>query len=351
MAALSLDPDARTLGVTPAGGEGESWPLASLRRLPDRATGDPLVLGLAEEAGPAASARRLHVDGPARAALEPVLSPSAMPDRSLWRRVLLTWLGAALLLAGLFYAALPGLAGLLASRTAPEAQIALGDVLFGHVRDGALGLEMPLCTGAEGQAALDRLTALVAAGTDLPFPLRVVAIDDGDDELPNAFALPGGRIAFTESMILGAASPEEVAAVLAHELGHVVADDPMRGLLQNVSGIAVLSVLAGDVSGGGMLGGIAGGALAAGYTRGAERRADAFAVARMSELGVGGEALSAVFARLRDRYGEVGGVLAGFATHPRLTSRIELADAVAPSGPPRELLDPRSWEALRSICD
>jgi predicted Zn-dependent protease len=255
------------------------------------------------------------------------------------------------LLAALFYAALPALAGALASRVAPDAQVALGDAIFAQIRDGALGQAMSVCAEPEGQGALDALAARVAGNTALPSPLRVAVLDDRRRALPNAFALPGGRIAFTRSMIREAEAPEEVAAVLAHELGHVVADDPMRGLLQTVSGIAVLSVLAGDVSGGGILGGVAGGALAAGYTRGAERRADAFAVARMSELGVAGDALSAVFARLRERHGEVEGLLAGFATHPRLSSRIARADAVPARGPSEALMSDDAWQALRGICD
>ncbi len=66
---------------------------------------------------------------------------------------------------------------------------------------------------------------------------------------PNAFALPGGQIVFTDEMIEISESDDEILAVLAHEIGHVVHQHGMRRLVQDsLLSFAVLA-LTGDASG------------------------------------------------------------------------------------------------------
>jgi len=51
---------------------------------------------------------------------------------------------------------------------------------------------------------------------DLPYEVRAIK----DDEIPNAFSLPGGIVYFTTGMIQLAESDSELAGVMAHELAH-----------------------------------------------------------------------------------------------------------------------------------
>jgi beta-barrel assembly-enhancing protease len=51
-----------------------------------------------------------------------------------------------------------------------------------------------------------------------PFNYRVFI---ADDSAPNAFALPGGVIFVTKSLLVTLKSESELAAVLAHEMGHI----------------------------------------------------------------------------------------------------------------------------------
>ncbi|MDX7324874.1 M48 family metalloprotease, partial [Providencia rettgeri] len=48
----------------------------------------------------------------------------------------------------------------------------------------------------------------------------------------NAVTLPGGRIVVFDGLIRAAKSPDEVAGVVAHEIGHVRHRDVMEGLLR-----------------------------------------------------------------------------------------------------------------------
>ena len=52
---------------------------------------------------------------------------------------------------------------------------------------------------------------------------------------PNAFALPGGTIIFTDEMIMLSEHDDELLAVLIHEIGHVVHRNGMRTIIQDSS--------------------------------------------------------------------------------------------------------------------
>ncbi|MEM7644095.1 MAG: M48 family metallopeptidase [Pseudomonadota bacterium] len=324
-----------------------SWSMAELRRLPDRAPGGLVVVALG--AGP----ERLVADGDVGAHLARLVPRIAPAEgRPLARPAILTGLAGAAFLAALFFAVLPVLAAGLARLMDPEAEMAMGDLSYDQARL-FFGLGQPLaeCTAPAGLAAMDALTDRVTEGLDLPYDLRVTVLNDQEAPLLNAFAISGGRVIFLDTMLQEAEHPDEIAAVLAHEIGHVVNQDPVRGQLQQMSGIAVISLLLGDVTGGGVLSGAAAAALTASYSREAETAADRFAVEQLTRVGLPPSALGRMFERLRDRYGEAEGIVAHLSTHPQITGRIE---ATARAGDPvigAPALTPKAWADLRAICD
>ncbi len=68
-------------------------------------------------------------------------------------------------------------------------------------------------------------------------------------EVPNAFALPGGKIFITAGLMRRMSNERQLAAVLAHETAHVAAKHNVMGL-QRQMGAAVLVEIAGRVVGG-----------------------------------------------------------------------------------------------------
>jgi len=64
----------------------------------------------------------------------------------------------------------------------------------------------------------------------------------------NAFALPGGTIVVTDELVALAQSPQQVAAVVAHELGHVRHRHGLRNVVQASILAAVVTVWTGDAS-------------------------------------------------------------------------------------------------------
>ena len=71
----------------------------------------------------------------------------------------------------------------------------------------------------------DRLAKHWPGGS--PYAFRLVVLDEA---LPNAFAAPGGIIAVTSGLLADVGSENEMAFVLAHELGHFYHRDHLRGM-------------------------------------------------------------------------------------------------------------------------
>ena len=325
------------------------WPLDDLRRVPDQAGGG-MVLRRAWE--PLA---RLAVTDPAARRLVEQRAPrlgGPIPPlmRGRWR--LVPWAAAAIASVALMIGVLlPAAADRLAPLLPRGGEVALGDATLARIREALspMGPAVPvaLCDAPEGRAALDAMTARLTEGLDLPFEPEVEVLDHG---MVNAFALPGGRVVLMRGLIEAAEHPDEVAAVLAHELGHVAARDPTRIALRSAGSVGVLGLLFGDFAGGALVLVLLNASIEASYSREAEAAADAFARARLIEAGLPPEALASLFERLAEEAGEVPPVLEHFLGHPALAARIAAAreGAAAVAGPPS--LDPAGWAAVRAIC-
>jgi len=66
---------------------------------------------------------------------------------------------------------------------------------------------------------------------------------------PNAFALPSGTIIFTDEMVKISEKHEELLAIFAHEIGHVVHRHGMRTLIQDSLLVFAITAITGDASG------------------------------------------------------------------------------------------------------
>jgi len=64
---------------------------------------------------------------------------------------------------------------------------------------------------------------------------------------PNAFALPSGTILMLDGLVEIAEHDEEVHAVLAHEIGHVVGRHGLRSVLQDSAVVLLIGAITGDV--------------------------------------------------------------------------------------------------------
>lgn len=137
----------------------------------------------------------------------------------------------------------------------------------------------------EKQKSIANLFDTLRIEAGLPKEVRL-EFREGDWIGANALALPGGVVVITDELIQAMPGDDEVAAVLAHELGHVQHRHSLRHLLQ--SSITALGAMAvfGDVT---AITGLAATAptvlVETGYSRDFERESDAFAFALLRKIG------------------------------------------------------------------
>jgi beta-barrel assembly-enhancing protease len=207
-----------------------------------------------------------------------------------------------------------------------------------------------LCTGEAGMAAVSAMTARLTEGTpDLP-PLSIRVYDV---PVMNAFAMPGERIVITAELIRRAARPEQVAGVLAHELGHVA----MRHSEAQLVRVTGLQILVSIVTGGGSdtIGSMAGLAAILSYSREAEAEADDFAIAAMTASAIDTTGLREFFELILKEEGKpstgpfskIGSVL---NTHPGTEDRIKKIHPLPDGTVARPVMTDDQWQALKRIC-
>lgn len=147
----------------------------------------------------------------------------------------------------------------------------------------------------------------------------------------NAFALPSGIVIVTDGLVDLARDNDELAAVLAHELGHVRGRHALRHVLQSSAAGLVVATLTGDLVSITSLAATLPTALVdASFSREFEREADDAAIAWMKSAGVPprryAEMLGRLEAQLSTRRGETTGgsvsVRNYLSTHPDTGERI-----------------------------
>jgi len=167
----------------------------------------------------------------------------------------------------------------------------------------------------------------LAAVSDVQLPYEFVVLNNS---VPNAWALPGGKIAINRGLLTEIGSEAELAAVLGHEVVHAAArhsaQQMSRGML--TQGLVVATTIAANDSGYGDLAamgaGLAGQLALSSYGRNAELESDKYGMRYMSAAGYdpqGAVSLQETFVRLSE--GRDQDWLSGlFASHPPSQERV-----------------------------
>ena len=182
-----------------------------------------------------------------------------------------------------------------------------------------------------GQAAFTKLVNAIreAAGMDSSIKTAVLATP-----VPNAFALPGGKVYLFNGLLAKAENADEIAGVLAHELGHLRHRDGTRNLIYNGGTSFLIGLLFGDITGSGALIFASRSLVTASYSREAEQNADTFSIDVMHRLGRSPKPMGELLFRVTGK--EVDKSLSILSNHPLTEDRLtRMSDEDRPpSGPP-----------------
>ncbi|MBI1785897.1 M48 family metalloprotease [Candidatus Sumerlaeota bacterium] len=157
----------------------------------------------------------------------------------------------------------------------------------------------------------------------------------------NAFAIPGGNMYVQTGLINAADDEAELASVLAHEYGHVI----YRHGAKHISRAQSLKI--GEQF---LLGQNAGAATSLAdflgqlglerYSRQDELQADSVAVPTLSRAGYDPNAMVSFFQTMKTKYGDTGGVLTYFSSHPATADRIQRVQQQIAVQPPKQGVRP-----------
>ncbi|UCH75151.1 MAG: M48 family metalloprotease [Rhodospirillales bacterium] len=170
-----------------------------------------------------------------------------------------------------------------------------------------------------------------------------------DSPVVNAFALPGGYVYITRGLMALASDEAELAGVLGHELGHVVARHSAqrysRGMI--VGGVAgLLGAVTGSETVGSIVAGVGSLAFLQPFSREQELEADRLGVRYITRAGYDAGAMTSFLAKMREN-SRLEAKIAGrdpdevdardiMSTHPRTVERVnramQLAGAAAGRG-------------------
>lgn len=180
---------------------------------------------------------------------------------------------------------------------------------------------------------LNQLTARMAKALDI----ERIRVHIYEIEPVNGLAVADGRIFITRGFFdkyrEGKVSAEEMASVIAHELGHVALGHAKRRMIdftgQNAMRTALAMVLSRFIPGiGPWLATMAMRLVAAGMSRSDEFKADAYASALLTKSGIGTAPQKSLFAKLEGLTGARGAATpAWLMSHPKTPLRIAAIEA------------------------
>ncbi len=174
--------------------------------------------------------------------------------------------------------------------------------------------------------------ARVSHRPDMPYEYTLVRSD-----VPNAFALPGGKIFVTAGLVRRMTNERQLAAVLGHETGHVAAKHNVKGM-QRQMGVSVLAEIAARATGVGTAGDVAkivGSVANLKYSRDDEYQADRIGIEYLAKANYNPWGMVELLTILLNLHEEEPGTLAEmFQTHPLSSKRIEQASETIREGYP-----------------
>ncbi|CAA7626932.1 M48 family metallopeptidase [Magnetospirillum sp. SS-4] len=250
-----------------------------------------------------------------------------------------------------------GAAGLVGAYAAGEGdEIKMGETYYQPLLEKSGGA----VSDRNAQEALRRFAQPLIAAADrksLPWEITLVSSDQ-----VNAWAMPGGKMAVNAALVRHCATPDELASVVAHEIGHVDKAHGMsqirnQALLATVGGLGKEAIAA-WIGGGGLgaqvltaLEGPLYSLVLSGYSRTNEFEADAHILTLFQRTGHDPAKADDFFRTLLRLYPQTASDTTSlFSTHPGTVDRIARIEAAAATARATSLSSSHpGWDELKRL--
>lgn len=264
------------------------------------------------------------------------------PDLESRRRLVYGLLAAAVF--GVFlWKGVPRMAGVIAPVVPASWEVKLGEALDEDVRKTFPG---KTCDRPKGLAALQKVSQHLQEASHLRLPATIQVVSS---KIPNAFALPGGKVYLLSGLLDKSRQQDEVIGVLAHELGHLEHRDHLRRIIATGGSAVFVNMLFGDLSGGAAMIAIGNTLLTNAYSRENEAQADEFAAQTLTTLGRPSKPLGELLIRITAQ--DKDNLPAILHDHPLSEARLSRLSAADTGEKKPPFLTDVEWAALSGICD
>jgi len=213
----------------------------------------------------------------------------------------------------------------------------VGEKLFESIQKGNAGFD--LIEKPEVDSILNNITQRLVENEDFNYDYRFEVFDNS---MINAFTLPGGIILISSGLIEFTESPEELAAVIAHEMGHVENRHVITRLIRELS---INILLSNDAY---VLSEVTKSLASNSYSRKQESAADAFALKTLEEAKIEPRILATFFRKVKDKEGDISPYLQAFSTHPNFSTRITACLEYQPADNFEEEKFDINWEEAKT---
>ena len=193
-----------------------------------------------------------------------------------------------------------------------------------------------------GRALLDAAYALYEVDPgSLGYEFSFTLLDD--DEIVNAFALPGGPTFITDALYNQIESEGQLAGVMGHEIGHVIHRHGAERMAKQklTQGLTSAAVMASGDYTAGQMAQMVGNFVQMSYGRDDELQCDREGLVLMSKAGYDPRSMIGVMEILNRASGGKGGTPEWASTHPNPENRIDkikaTIDELFPDGVPDDL--------------
>ncbi|MBS0286239.1 MAG: M48 family metallopeptidase [Proteobacteria bacterium] len=314
-----------------------TWPWNKIKVMEPPHSGRDIVIGCSDMAG----ARLLLKDVTHYKAILNYIPPKNIKLSSVehpWHRVMIIVVAFSVLLT-ILLVGIP-LSAPFISRHVPETwDDELGQFVVNGMSES--GKE---CVSPNGVKALQKMVGKLSKGSTEKFDVKVIKA--GSEDI-NAFAAPGNHVIILSGLLDFANSPDEVAGVLAHEMGHAIEHHPTQGLIRTM-GINIVMYSSFGTSSDYVTK-----LLHLKYSRTDEQTADDIGVALLKNANISTEGFVKFFEKLAQEHNllsEHEKMLEYFSSHPGMMERMENIKAQGNATTTTPSLTTQEWQDLKTIC-